>query len=131
MEARNAYFFRTIDYCAVLLTGTLTSFFVKLVVPPDWFMLFGMFTGMALGMVALIISIILFSRFSGLFEILMPGMLTAMIVGMASGMWVTMGDPMGGELMVFGFIVGFYLQGLFHLHDKSMHGEALQGNKTD
>lgn len=123
MEKNYSTLLRFSDYCAAMLTGTLTAFLVHLAIGDGWPMFLGMFAGMALGTVSLLVAIIIFARFGGIFEIVMPGMLITMLVGMAGGMWVTAGSPFRGELLIFGLLSGLYIQSLFHLWDRSLHGE--------
>ena len=126
MKSNLAIILRMYDYLTSILTGFIAAMLVFWLVSPAWAILLGMVVGMALGVAALLIVLVFFGWIAGAFEIIMPGKYIGMIVGMAGGMWKTMesGTTMIG-LVTFGAIIGLVLAAIFHVYDRSLHGEQV------
>ncbi len=125
MENKTSILLRLSDYLVAVLIGSLCATVVYLAVSSSWSMPAAMLAGMALGMVVMIAVILPFALVGGIFEIIMPGMFIAMIVGMAGGMWVAAINTPAVVLIGFGFLTGLLIHGLFHLYDRSLHGELI------
>ena len=124
MNRDSAGLLRCVDYVSTLLAGVATAGVVSLLIPSHWPALVGMFLGMLLGMVVLLIVFLSFALLAGPFGILMPGMTASMISGMVGGMMVTAEKaPLVDALMV-GALIGLGVAVLFHLYDRSLHGEV-------
>ncbi len=126
MENKTVILLRLSDYLVAVLIGSLCATVVYLAVSSSWSMPAAMLAGMALATVVMIAVILPFALVGGIFEIVMPGMCIAMMVGMAGGMWVAAINPSAVELIGFGFMAGFCVQAIFHLYDRSLHGEIMQ-----
>lgn len=124
MKLKTNLALRISDYFVAVLIGSLSAVAIHFVVSPAWSMPTAMFAGMALAMVVMTMLILPFSLMGGIFEIIMPGMFIANITGMTSGMWIVISDPPLSDLWAFGFLTGLLIQGLFHLYDRSLHGET-------
>lgn len=123
MEGNPATLFRIFDYLTASLTGLTTALLVFLLVSPRWPMVLGMALGMALGVASLGLVFVGLGWVAGPFEIIMPGKFIGMIVGMAGGMWAASGGATLGGLFAFGVTAGLILAAVFHLYDKTLHGE--------
>ncbi len=126
MRSNLAIILRIYDYLTAIFTGFITAMLVFWLVSPTWPVLLGMIVGMALGIVALLIVMVSLGWIAGAFEIIMPGKFIGMTVGMAGGMWKTMADgtTMIG-LIIFGIFIGLVLAAIFHVYDRSIHGEQV------
>ena len=123
MEGNPATLFRIFDYLTASLTGLTTALLVFLLVSPRWPMVLSMVLGMALGVASLGLVVVGLGWVAGAFEIIMPGKFIGMIVGMAGGMWAASGGATLGGLLAFGVTAGLILAAVFHLYDKTLHGE--------
>jgi hypothetical protein len=99
---------------------------VWLLIPSDWPALVGMVLGMLLGMVVLLIVFLSFSLLVGPFSILMPGMPAAMMTGMVCGMMMTAEKAVLVDALTVGVLIGLATAVVFHLYDRSLHGEVSQ-----
>lgn len=126
MKSNLAMILRIYDYLTAIVTGFIAAILVFWLVSPAWPILLGIVVGMALGIAALLIVIVSLSWLAGAFETIMPGKFIGMIVGMAGGMWKTMvgGTTMIG-LIIFGVFIGLVLAAIFHVYDRSIHGEQV------
>ena len=123
MEGNPATLLRIFDYLTASLTGLTTALLVFLLVSPRWPMVLSMALGMALGVASLGLVVVGLGWVAGAFEIIMPGKFIGMIVGMAGGMWAASGGATLDGLLAFGVTAGLILAAVFHLYDRTLHGE--------
>jgi len=115
------------DYLVAMLIGCASALLTALVVSSGWPVIVGMFAGMILGMVVLLLAVITLGWVGGAFEMVMPGMFIAMVSGMVCGMAAVSGDTSAVDMAAFGIAVAVVIQFVFHLYDRSVHGEVLAG----
>jgi prepilin signal peptidase PulO-like enzyme (type II secretory pathway) len=121
MERDSTWTLRCVDYVSATLAGGVAAGVVSLLIPSDWPGLMGMI----LGMVFALVVCMGFSLLAGPFGILMPGMTAGMIAGMVCGMRMTGEAPLE-EALAAGALIGLGTAVVFHLYDRSLHGEVLQ-----
>ncbi|GMT41880.1 MAG: hypothetical protein IEMM0002_0291 [bacterium] len=126
MERMTPTLLMIFDYFAAMLAGCASAVLVAVFIQSGWPISVGMFTGMLLGMIVLVISVLALGWVGGVFEIVMPGMFIVMIVGMVCGMSKTSGNADVGQMVMFGLVTGLVIQSVFHLYNKSLHGEVLR-----
>lgn len=113
------------DYLVAMLVGCASALLTAFVVSSGWPVIAGMLAGMILGMVVLALAVITLGRVGGAFEIVMPGMFTVMATGMVCAMAAVSEGTTAADMAIFGAVVGVVIQSVFHLYDKSVHGEVL------
>ena len=121
------------DCLAAAVTGILTTWAVRLVIPPDFDMVVAMMIGMAIGTVVHLLLSLVFGPLLGMFETMVPGMYVGMYGGMLFGMRDSMQHavvPLGTALWVgaaFGvtIAVGVHLWNV-QLRQDSMNAEGCE-----
>jgi hypothetical protein len=126
MENQTILLLKLSDYLVAIAIGSLSAIAPHFVVSTSWSMLSAMFVGMAIAMFIVAIIVFPYSLIGGIFEVITPGMITGNIAGMVGGMWVVMSNPSLGNLVTFGFVTGFLVNGIFSLYDQSLHGEVTE-----
>lgn len=124
MDSKRDVIFRFLDYGLAMSLGGAVTLFAVILVPDGWSRFIGMVLGMLLGMAVLLGVLFLIQLISTPFEVAMPGMIIVMIMGMIGGMSTSLEDDNWTSLVTIGLSVGFLVQLIFHLYDRSLHGQV-------
>jgi len=124
VDSKRDGIFRLLDYGLAMSLGGAVTLFAAILVPDGWSRFMGMVLGMLLGMAVLLGVLLLVQLISTPFEVAMPGMIIVMIMGMVGGMSTTFEDDHWASLVAIGLSVGFFVQLIFHLYDRYLHGEV-------
>lgn len=116
--------FRLFDYCVAMLAGAVTASLTTFLVPLGWPAPLGMLLGMVLAMMLFFVLLLPVQLVSSPFEFAVPGMFLLMPLGMICGMASTRHNPSYLGLAALGLLAGLLVQGVFHLYDRSLHGEV-------
>ena len=116
--------FRLFDYCVAMLAGAVTASLTTLLVPLGWPAPLGMLLGMVVAMMLFFVLLLPVQLVSSPFEFAVPGMFLLMPLGMICGMASTRHNLSYLGLAALGLLAGLLVQGVFHLYDRSLHGEV-------